>query len=488
MADILSKLKILLPKRAKPKGTAVTSTYNADNPKELLSAPEYREHLQNIFSDRQSQTSQELLETLFESDPDMSAAVNAFLTTADIEPLILVLDAEGQVDREGYRICSELLERLTVRRDYSKGFMRFKSLRVIAEEMRYMVLLRGGIAAEAVFDELLTLSEIRQVDLKSIKWQEPEPGRVVPFQDTGGGDPVPLDIPTFFVEFFRKAPNRAYSTSVFVSAINTIAARQQVINDLYRIMQVTGYPRITIKILEEVVARNAPANVRNDPVEFRRYLNARRSELAGQFAALRADQPIAHYDSAEIKILNDKNPGMALDITAIINVLNAQNQAGLRSMATILGRGESGVNTATVEARIFALNAEAINGPVGDLLSRVLTMALRLQGSESRVVVRYPEVELRSEMELEAQLNLKANRLRQDLSDGLITDDEYHLWMYRRLRPDAAPELSGTGFMDSGGAIDAGSVSPNSDPLGRSVSSATDKAAKSNSNKSKPKK
>lgn len=488
MADILSKFKILLPKRAKPKGSVVTSTYNPDNPKEMLSAPDYREHLRNIFSDRQTQTSQDLLETLFESDPDMSAAVNAFLTTADIEPLILVLDPDGQVDREGYQICSELLERLTVRRDYSKGFQRFKSLRVVAEEMRYMVLLRGGIGAEAVFDEQLTLAEMRQVDLKSIKWQEPEPGRQVPFQDMGSGDPVALDIPTFFVEFFRKAPNKAYSTSVFVSSINTIAARQQVINDLYRIMQVTGYPRITIKILEEVVARNAPANVRNDPVEFRRYLNARRAELAGQFAALRADQPIAHYDSAEIKILNDKNPGMALDITAIINVLNAQNQAGLRSMATILGRGESGVNTATVEARIFAMNAQAINGPVGELLSRMLTMALRLQGSESRVVVSYPEIELRSELELEAQLNLKSNRLRQDLSDGLITDDEYHLWMYRRLRPDAAPELSGTGFMSSGGALAADEVSPNSDPLGRSVSRASDKAAKSNSNKSKPKK
>jgi hypothetical protein len=38
---------------------------------------------------------------------------------------------------------------------------------------------------------------------------------------------------------------------------------------------------------------------------------------------------------------------MTLDIEPIIKTLNAQNQAALRVMATTLGRGESGVNTAS---------------------------------------------------------------------------------------------------------------------------------------------
>lgn len=65
---------------------------------------------------------------------------------------------------------------------------------------------------------------------------------------------------------------------------------------------------------------------------------------------------------------------------------------------------------------------------------------------------------------------MKQDRLLKDLSRGIISDDEYHMQMYNRPRPDYAPELSGTGFYEAmGSAIDASSISPNSDPLGRSI-------------------
>lgn len=483
--SLLSKLKIIVPTRTKPKGSVHTPTYDQENKTEVLSFPEYREHLQDLISNRQSQNSQQLIQELVKSDPDASNALNAYLTVSDVEPYILVLDPNGQIDRNGQKLVNEIIEYLTVRRDYSKGFMIKKSLRLISEEMRYMLLARGGIGAEAVLDENLGLSEIRNVDMATIRFQEKEPGVMVPWQDQGGGDPIKIDIPTFFVAFYRKPPTQAYGHSPFVSAINTMAARQQVINDLYRLMQITGFPRISIKVIEDVLKRNAPADVRSDPVKLARYISSQRNAIGNQFSSIRADQPIVHTDSTELKVLNEKNPAAGINIQSVIDVLNAQNQAGLRTMATVLGRGESGVNTATVEAQLFAMNADSLNDPIGEILSQVLTLALRMNGSESRVMVKYPEVELRSEFELEAQKTLRAQRLRQDLSDGLITDDEYHLTMYRRIRPDSVPELSGTGFMNAGIRVDAESVSPNSDPLGRSVSKATDKQAKSNANKVK---
>jgi hypothetical protein len=185
-------------------------------------------------------------------------------------------------------------------------------------------------------------------------------------------------------------------------------------------------------------------------------------------------------------MLNDKNPGMGVDISEIITVLNAQNQAGLKTMATVLGRGESGVNTATVEARLFAMNVESVNRPIGEIISQILTMALRFQGSESLVTVSFPDVDLRSDLEQEANKQLRSSRLRQDLSDGLIEDDEYHLEVYGRIRPENSPELSGTGFMSTPSlAVDATKVSPNSDPLGKSVSSKSDNLAKRGSNNKK---
>jgi hypothetical protein len=481
MANILSKLKILIPTRTKPKGSFITPTFEEEKKDDVFGLPAYREHLDDLLSLRRSSNSQELIKSLLKSDPDASASLNAYLTTAGkVLPYIEVTDVDGAVDREAYKLVNEIIEVLETRRDYTKGFVHKRTLAELANDFRYMIIAQGGIGAEAVFGDILELTEIRLVELASIRWQEKEAGKLVPYQDQGGGDPVKLDIPTFFVAWFRKDPSDVYSSSPFISAINTMAARQQVINDLYRIMQITGFPRITLKVLEEVLVKNAPPEIRNDQLKLRQYINARRGEMGAQFAAIRPDQPIIHTDSMEVKMLNDSNPAAGLDISKMIEVLNAQNQAGLRTMATVLGRGESGVNTATVEANLFAMNADSINKPIAEVLSKILTMALRLQGSEGRVKVKFPEINLRSELEGEANITMKNSRLRQDLSDGLITDDEYHLAMYRRIRPDSSPELSGTGFNSKKLEVDATRISPNSDPAGESVSRAADKQAKSN--------
>lgn len=485
MGGILSKFKILLPNRSKPKGTSQTATFDPEKTNDTLPLPDYKLHLKDIFTERQTLNNYELMDQLSISDPDVSSALSSYLTVADQIPIILVKDIDGAIDRDGHKILNQIIEFAGSRRDYTKGFKKIQTLRCVAEELRHMMLLRGMIGVEAVMNEFLLLSEFRQVDMKDIKWIEKSPNVLIPVQEVNG-DETKLDIPTFFVASYRKAPNALYSHGAFVSAINTVAARQQVINDLYRIMQVTGYPRIDITVLEEVMAKNCPADIKTDPVKFRSYLNARRNEVSNAFSNLRADQPLTHFDTVEVKILNDKNPGMSVDISQIIDVLNAQNQAGLKTMATVLGRGESGVNTATVEARLFAMNVESVNRPIGEILSQILTMALRFQGSESLVTVSFPDVDLRSDLEQEANKQLRSSRLRQDLSDGLIEDDEYHLEVYGRIRPENAPELSGTGFMSTAPlAVDAEKVSPNSDPLGKSVSSKSDNLAKRGSNNKK---
>jgi hypothetical protein len=463
-------LALILPKKSNPKGTAVTSTFSPSNTQNVLSAPTYRDHLTDIFTQRVSLDSRSLLKELFKNDPDMSASVAAFLTVADTTPIMLVKDANGQIDRQGQQVLQQVLTAFTTRSDYSKGFKVIPSLRSVTEDCRYMLLLRGAVGAELIINQEFFPSEMRQVDMGTLEWFEKLPGQYTPQQTDQNGTKISLDIPTFFATWFRQDPTTIYSTSPFVSAINTIAARQQIINDLYRIMRITGYPRMEVKVLEEVVLKNAPASVKSDPVKQTAYLQTKLTEITNMIATIGPDQTFVHYDSIEPGMLNEKSPGMSLNIESVIQALNAQNQAGLRTMATILGRGTSGVNTATVEARVFSMSAEALNKPIADLLSQMFTLAIRLNGSQSYVEVNFEPVELRSALELETQLLVRSQRLRQDLSDGLITDEEYHLKMYGRLPPDGAPELSGTGFLNAPAAsVDSTNVSPNADPLGRSV-------------------
>jgi hypothetical protein len=485
MAGVISNLiqKVLPPKKPKAGGTSHTPTYNPQNTANTLSLPQYQEHLQDIFTTRSQQDSRALLNELFRHDSDISATVNAYLTLSDKAPTFLVYDANNQLDRPGLQTVHQILSALQVRTDYSKGFQRRPSLRELCEEFRYMLLLRGGIAAELVFDKLLVPAELRNVDLSTIRWRETAPGVLIPEQVTPNNpDPIILDSPAFFVAFYRRNPTSLYTYSHFVSAINTIAARQQVINDLYRIMQKVGFPRIDVKVVEEVLRKNAPAEQQADENKMREWLNSRLAEVNTTISGLQPNQAFVHFDSVETGTINKEGPGKAMDVTAVINVLNAQNQAALKTMASVIGRGESGVNTASTETRMFALNADTLNGPIADILAKALTLALRMTGSESRVEVVFPPSELRPELELEPQKLVKQTRLLALLSDGIITDDEFHIQMFGRPRPDNVPELAGTKFLaPAAGGPEAEDANVNGqDPAGRAITSDNPNAAKSN--------
>lgn len=486
-----------LPKgKTKPVGTSLPNTYNPTATTQDLAIPGYREHLNDVFSDRVASDSRALIQELFKSDPDVSATVNSYLTVADTKPYWIVRDSNGMIDRNGHKELETLILALTTRFDYTKpsNFSIVKSLRALAEEMRYMVLLRGGLGAELVLDKFGLPDELRHVDLATLVWQEKAPSVFIPIQKpTHSGDRISLDIATFFTSFYRQDPTSIYSYSPFVAAINTIASRQQIINDLYRIMQMTGYPRLEVTLIEQVMRKNAPIPAQNDPNLMNEWLTARRKEIESVVSNLGANQALIHYDSATVGMVNKEMPSMSMDIAPIIEVLNAQNQAGLKVMATVIGRGSSGVNTSTVEARIFSLNADSINRPVSDILSQAFTLMLRLQGIDAIVEFGFTPAEMRPPLELETMLNVRQARYMQLLSFGLIDDDEFHLKLFNRIRPDAAPILTATHFMDtiqvgeaagSPGATPGGDGSPTNSgqpiPTDRAVTPKDSKAAKSN--------
>ena len=485
-------MKAILPTRTDPKGVSQTNTFRPSGTANILPMPTYHNHLEDLYATRLTSDSKVLLKSLFVNDPDVSAAVSAYLTVANTEPSFIVKDIDGNIDRPGQQALNMLIRYLTSRFDYSKGFQLKPSIKSISESMRYMVLLRGGIASELVLDKNKLPSNIRLSDLATVRWFEPLVGAYTPEQIVTGSTII-LDIPTFFVSFYRRDPTTIYTTSPFVSAINTIASRAEVINDLYRIMRFTGYPRVEITVLEEVLKKQAPANVIADPELMGQWVDQQIAAIQSVVSTMRSDQAFVHTDSIDAKILNEKNPSAGMNIDSVISALNQQNQAGLRSMSTILGRGESGVNTASVEARIFAMNADEINGPVSEIWSQMLTMALRIMGFDTSFVeCSFAPAEMRSLLELEPNLLLKASRLRTDLSDGIISDDEYHMAMYGRIRPDSSPELSGTGFITPVPAPTAANGigdQTNSNPLAKAQTDPKAKSAvKSNTVKSnKPK-
>lgn len=487
---LLGLLQVILPKKKPPSGgDFFTPTYNPFQKDLFLTLPSFTTFRNDIFTDRQTSDSQTLLKTLFRNDPDVSAAVNGYLTLANTEMVAWAEGPDGMVDPVATATLHLLIKRLSRQVDYTQGYQFKQNIRQIAADLRYMLLLRGAIALELILDKQQVPDNMRVIDPKSIRMFEHDPGVYKPGQVVIGQPlPTPIDSPTFVMSYYRRDPTSIYGDSPFVASINTIAARQQVINDLYRIMRVTGYPRLDIKVMEEVLINRAPPAIRSNTADLRAYVASEIATLQATFADIRPDQAVVHTDSVEFSVMNARSPGMAMDVTSVIETLNAQNQAALKTMSTVLGRGASGANTGSVEARLAAMYADELNEPVADALEKLLTLALQMQGVQAFANISFRPAELRPETELEPQRLTKATRLRQDLSDGIISDAEYTLEMYNRLPLPGAPLLSGTGFINpaAGGGVNPADISPNSDPLGRSISPETSKINKANQPKSAP--
>lgn len=466
-----SALQIVLPKKkTKAGGTSYTPTFKGNQP--VLSAPRYRDHLDDLFTTRTANDARSLISALSRHDSDMSAAFFSYQSiSGSADWVIEAYDLNGELSTDGISLANQILEKMTTVTDYSLGFSSKQSFNELNDDMRFWTLLRGSPGAELILNKQFEPDSLRLIDMGTVTWNEKQPGVYKPVQKPSGANAeINLDIPTFFVARFQQNPTDVYTYSPFVAAINTVAARQQVINELYRITQIIGYPRMDVTVLEEVLLKSAPAILRADPVKTREFIDGQIATIRSAFANLKADQALVHTDAVDVGMVNDNRPVTSLPIQNVIDVLNDQQQAALKTMPAVVGRSNNG-QVASTEARLFALNCDALNRVVAGIWSQALTLACRLAGFQGSIEFIFRPVELRPVLELEPQLTMKQSRWEQALSRGYVTDDEFHLNVFNRPRPESAPELSGTGFMDpvAPATVDTQGVTPNSDPLGRSL-------------------
>jgi hypothetical protein len=462
--------EILLPKgKGVKEGRGYTPTYDPRN--QLLTAPLYRDHLTDVYSSRSAGDSRALIEQFANFDPDVSAAINAFLAVAgSVDPIIYAYDENDEPDADGVKLGQQILAALTTTNDYTLGFSNKPTVDALANDHRYVTLIRGGTAAELILNKAYIPYQLRLVDPASLEWHESKPGVYSPVQKPAGTNAeIDLNIPTFFTSNFHQSPLDLYTYSTFVAAINTIASRQLVINELYRIMKIVGYPRVDVAVMEDILTKSAPPSLRNDVNGLRGFVETELNKIRNTISTLGSADAFVHSSAIEAKIINDKNPSAGLQIDNVIEVLNAQNQAALKVMPAVVGKANNG-QVASTEARLFALSADALNRTVAGLFSKSLTLAARLSGYAGRIECVFPPVELRPDLELEPQKTMRASRLKDDLSRGIISDMEYSMAMYFRPPLKGAPELSGTNFLTPMVTPDETKVSPNGDPLGRSLS------------------
>lgn len=206
------------------------------------------------------------------------------------------------------------------------------------------------------------------------------------------------------------------------------------------------------KILEVM-----PPEIGNDEDKRQEFLNDVISNIEQTVNGLQPEDALVSYDTVEYGYMGSDGASsdVAGTLKAVQEMLNSKLAAGAKTLPLIIGRGSGNGTASSVENMLFLKNANILRVALNTLYSRALTQAVRLYGKDVYVDFEYAELDMRPDSELEAYKAMKQSRLKELLSLGILTDDEFSVKLTGNVTPDGYTPKSGTMFMTSTAATSA---------------------------------
>jgi len=196
-----------------------------------------------------------------------------------------------------------------------------------------------------------------------------------------------------------------------------------------------------------------------DEAKLAAYMGQQVSAVEEVLRGLEPEEAVVSYDSVEFE--NHENRNTKAEYTPLLKVLGNFASTGLKTPASILGlRIEGSQSLSNAETATFTRQISSIQAPINRVLSRALTLAVRLYGMDVYCEFAMGEPDMRSENESAAFHTMKQNMILQQLSLGLLSDEEA-AWELGRTLPQSYTPLSGTMFMNSSGGTESSVEAPN---------------------------
>jgi hypothetical protein len=406
--------------------------------------------------------------------------------TAKTKLSLMVYDLQGQVDPLGQQVLGQLEQTLFSATDYSEGFNFRQSLDGLVETLLREVPITGATAAELVLDKSRMPSYVAAVSPSTVKWKASDKTQVnantspiaykpVPYQIVMGKYIV-LDVPNFFFNALDQDPTSPYPFSPLEPAIMASILAEGVNDDVQRVVRQTGHARLYAKLMFEQLKAARPDNIRAAPPEEQEaWYEAQRQAVDNVIKGLAPQDGITAYDYCDVSYLTSEI-GAGSDYAPFLETVDGRTSSALKTPPAVLAKrmASGSQNVASTEALVFLLTAEAIQAPVAALLSRMLTLALRLLGVEGEVRAKFAKPSLRPDLELEAFRSMFQTNVLNLLSLGFLTDQEAAQLLGTGPMAPGAPPLSGTRFMPTtGGGPQANSTTDpttTNDPIARGTS------------------
>lgn len=439
-----------------PSLTKRTATTTGDN---KLIAIDRRTASTDLLTLRNGITTKATIRDLAAVSPDMSAAVWAYQRMVVTRGFSAVgRNLDGTLNIPATQLAQQLLTRFNFLTDYTDGFSGMSSLHALAESLALELRLYGACSLELVLDKARVPNRLQPVSTTQIEFFEDGSGYVYPTQRING-QIINLDQPTFFFEALDQDLLSAYSNPPMEAALQAVLADTEFTNDVRRVIKRALHPRLNVTIDSEIFRKSIPLDVIGDPVKLRLYTENYVAQIEATVNGLDPDDALIHYDSVKFDYLNNGNVTLNKEYETLQNMVNAKTSSGTKAPPSVLGHATGSQNIASTETLLFLRYCEGIQNKINNIISRAMTLGVRLLGQDCYVEFAFDRIDLRPESELEAFRAMKQSRILEQLSIGMTTDEEASLMLTGSLPPSGAPKLSGTFFRS--GSTDPSAIAAN---------------------------
>lgn len=391
-------------------------------------ARQYLEYHGRDMTSLISYTSIDLLRILFALDSTASHALSNFLRVFDSGYFMTVRDFEGQPMEAGQQFIDMVIQRYE--QPVGEGFSPDTAISQLCNNAVIYALFHGAMAFEVVFDPGsfintgIYLIDPSDIDFK--KEQSTGVERLVPYY-TGGRNEVSMDYKNFVYVPIDPILDDPYGTSQFISAITPIMNKVRLLQDFARALKNLGFDRIDIEVDEAALIEACKKRGIKDPEEIEKTINRVIDSARDSFASLDVDDNPAHLSSIQLKPLEGRNSGTHLDVASIVNIMMSDIASGLKTFATILGKGfnRSSEGYQSIEALLYLKMVAGFHKIVERAMERIFTLVLQVEGGIPGVVdFEFLESSIRPQYESAQYFNQYQTMLWQSEKLGFVSQAE----------------------------------------------------------------
>lgn len=305
--------------------------------------------------------------------------------------------------------------------------------------------LQGAIAGEIeLTEDLNDVVDIHAVQPWTIHFMRDEAQRYVPFQQqivtigagAGGNGALQgygvagypfrrLNPLTFGYLPIDAAPDDPYGRPPAAPVLQLLPFDLQLLKDIRQAVHTNAWGRLHIKVMEEVILKNAPVEVRKDPTGQAqvKYVNSVLTSFRDAYEGLKPDDAFFTSDAIELKPTD--YAGSTFDVERVIRMLERRIIRALKQLPVLMGSNEGTTEThGTVQMEIYAAGIESFQRKIAALLEKLCNVALQTWGISGKVKWTFDQVRasdrLKDAQADKAEAELAAYRRDQ----GWITQDD----------------------------------------------------------------